>query len=124
VVVGMIYALPGVRRRVRPLPWLLYGVIGILPIAIDGFSQLFSQFPYNTISVFGWEPFAVFPYRESTPELRTLTGGLFGLANAWLAFPYISQSMAEIERELATKLARVDNPPPRATDSRPPAAEV
>jgi uncharacterized membrane protein len=100
-VAGLVFMIPAVRERARPLPWLAYGLIGIAPIALDGFSQLFSQFPYNSLNVFGW-----LPYRESTPELRTLTGGLFGLANAWLAFPYIRQSMAEIERELSAKLAR------------------
>jgi len=100
VLFGLVYALPGVRARVRPLPWLLYGLIGILPIALDGFSQLFSQFP-DSVALFAW-----LPYRESTPALRTLTGGLFGLANAWLAFPYIRQSAREIEADLAGKLAR------------------
>jgi len=97
---GLIYSLPGVRQRVRPLPWLAYGLIGIAPIALDGFSQLFSQLP-DSIALFAW-----IPYRESTPFLRTLTGGLFGLANAWLAFPYIRQSAQEIEADLSAKLER------------------
>jgi hypothetical protein len=52
--------------------------------------------------------FSLLPYRESTPFLRTLTGALFGTANAWLALPYLLASMAEIRRELEVKLARVD----------------
>ncbi len=37
---------------VRPLPWLAYILIGVVPIAFDGFSQLFSQYPYNTLAIF------------------------------------------------------------------------
>jgi uncharacterized membrane protein len=100
LIFGLIFSLPGVGSRVRPLPWLGYALIGILPIALDGFSQLFSQLP-DSIALFAW-----IPYRESTPWLRTLTGGLFGLANAWLAFPYLRSSAAEVEGELERKLER------------------
>lgn len=100
---GLIYGLPFVRRRLKPLHWLAWILIGVFPIALDGFLQLFSQFPYNTFVLFSW-----LPPRESTPLLRTLTGGLFGLANVWLAYPYVEESMRDVWRELETKLARVD----------------
>lgn len=71
-------------EKIRPLPWRWYAVL-ILPIAIDGFTQLF-----------GW--------RESTWLLRGITGTIFGLATVWLAFPTVQQScdqmQFEIEREL------------------------
>lgn len=102
---GLVYALPGVQQRVKPLPWLAYGLIGILPIGLDGFSQLFSQLPPE-LNLFGFHPFAWIPYRESTPFLRVLTGALFGLANGWLAFPYIRQSTAEVDADLTNKLQR------------------
>lgn len=73
---GMIYAL--VRRRARPMPWLLFVLLGVAPVGIDGFSQLLSQPPFN-----------LFPYRESTWELRLATGALFGASLAWLIFPLI-----------------------------------
>jgi uncharacterized membrane protein len=66
VLVGLIYAR---WRALQPCGYLLYGVL-ILPMAIDGFTQLF-----------GW--------RESTWELRVLTGLLFGLASAWLVLPRV-----------------------------------
>jgi uncharacterized membrane protein len=109
-VFGLIYALPGVRGKVRPLNWLAYGLIGILPVALDGFSQLFSQYPYNTLDIMGVMPFAWLPYRESSPALRTLTGAMFGLANAWLAFPYLAQSFAEIRRDIEAKFKRAGVP--------------
>lgn len=99
---GLIYAMPFVRARLKPLHWLAWGLIGVAPIVLDGFSQLFSQYPYHTLAIF-----ASFPYRESTPLLRTLTGGLFGLCNAWLAYPYVEESMREVWTDLQTKLTRV-----------------
>ncbi|MCL6511658.1 MAG: DUF2085 domain-containing protein [Anaerolineae bacterium] len=73
---GIAYAL--VRRRARPIPWLVFVLIGVLPIGLDGFSQLLSQPPFN-----------LFAYRESNWVLRLATGGLFGFSLAWLVFPLI-----------------------------------
>ncbi len=101
--VGLIYALPFVRARVRPLPWPAYLLVGLVPIGLDGFSQLLSQYPFDLLPFLAW-----LPYRESTPLLRTLTGGLFGLANGWLALPYLHESMSGIRADLEAKLARVD----------------
>lgn len=77
---GIAFAL--VRRRARPLPWLWFILIGIVPIGLDGFSQLFSQWPLNLI-----------PFRESTWTLRVITGSLFGFSVAWLVFPLIEETM-------------------------------
>ncbi len=68
------------RHGLRSLSWHWY-VLLILPMAIDGFTQLF-----------GW--------RESTWLLRGITGTLFGVATIWLAFPRLQESFDEIEREL------------------------
>jgi uncharacterized membrane protein len=68
-VVGLLYAR---QRDLKPSGLLLYGVL-ILPMAVDGFTQLF-----------GW--------RESTWELRVVTGLLFGLASAWLVLPRLDAS--------------------------------
>jgi len=89
---GLIFAL--VRRRLKPIPLWLWFVVGILPIAVDGGSQLFSLLPFFN-----------FPIRESTPLLRTLTGTLFGLANVWLAYPYVQEAMQETRTLVASKLA-------------------
>jgi len=69
LVVGLLYAR---QRDLKPSGFLLYGVL-ILPVAVDGFTQLF-----------GW--------RESTWELRVVTGLLFGLASAWLVLPRLDAS--------------------------------
>ncbi|MBE2202077.1 MAG: DUF2085 domain-containing protein [Anaerolinea sp.] len=113
---GLMYALLRLRFRVRPLPFLLFLLIGIGPIALDGFSQLFSYYgapiPGLATDGFGAQLQAwlrsVFPLRESTPMLRTLTGALFGLTLAWLAYPNIDAGMRGTEQDLAQKLRRVE----------------
>ncbi len=92
---GLIYSIPTVRRRLRPAPLYLYLLLGIAPIAIDGFSQLLGYPPFSL-----WEP------RETTPYFRVLTGALFGFMNVWLGFPYLEASMRETRRQIEAKLAR------------------
>lgn len=92
---GLLFAATG--RRLRPLPWWLWVLVGIAPIALDGFSQLLSQFP----GFLWWE------YRESTPLLRTVTGALFGFTTAWFGFPLLEESMAETRVIVASKKARL-----------------
>jgi uncharacterized membrane protein len=76
LVAGLAYA--HYRDRLPSLGLAGYGLL-ILPMALDGFTQLF-----------GW--------RESTVELRTVTGALFGVASVWLIYPRID---ALFERDLA-----------------------
>jgi uncharacterized membrane protein len=93
---GIIFALSG--RRIKPLHWALWLFIGIMPIALDGFSQLFSQFNWVWLA-------GVLPYRESTPFLRIFTGFLFGLTTAWFAYPNIEESMNETRQHYIKKFA-------------------
>jgi uncharacterized membrane protein len=102
---GLIFSAPGLRQRLKPLRWWLWILIGLVPIGLDGFWQLFTNYPYITLLTF----MKAFPYHESTAFLRSLTGALFGLANVWLAYPYFDQSMREAHDELKVKLARVDS---------------
>lgn len=97
VLFGFIFSLTG--KRIKPLPWLLWIIIGLGPIGLDGFSQLLSQI---NLAIFNW-----LPLRESTPFLRTLTGALFGLATAWFGYPYLEESTRENRRELQLKYAIV-----------------
>lgn len=84
------------RGRLRPLPLSLWFLLGILPIAVDGGSQLISGIPLPLLSSF--------PARESTPLLRSITGGLFGLMNVWMAYPYVEETMAETRALVLAKL--------------------
>jgi uncharacterized membrane protein len=95
---GIVYALTG--RRIKPIHWIFWILIGMIPIGLDGFSQLFSQMQWSWLS-------SILPYRESTPFLRVLTGGLFGLATAWFAYPYIEESMSETRQFFIKKFASI-----------------
>ncbi len=90
---GLIYSIPAVQRRLRPVPLHLYFILGVMPIGLDGFSQLL-----------GYPPFNLWPPRETVPEFRVLTGFLFGIMNAWLGFPYIRMSMEDTRLEIEAKL--------------------
>lgn len=100
---GLIFALTG--RRFKSLHWLLWFVIALGPIGLDGFSQLLSQFSLPLLS-------DILPYRESTPLLRTLTGVLFGFATAWFSFPNIEENMREVRNSYTRKFAIVQVGPP------------
>jgi uncharacterized membrane protein len=91
---GLFYAATG--RRLPKLHWVVWILVGMLPVGLDGFSQLFSQIPVAFIQTY-------LPYRESTPFLRSLTGFLFGFTTAWFMIPLIEESMAETRRVLSTK---------------------
>jgi uncharacterized membrane protein len=95
---GLIYSLTG--RRIKPLHWMLWLVIGMGPIGLDGFSQLFSQMEWSWLA-------SILPYRESIPLLRLFTGALFGFATAWFAYPAIEESMAETRQFFVKKIASI-----------------
>ena len=89
---GILYSLVRKKRQVKALHWLLWILIAIIPIGLDGFSQLISQPPLSLI-----------PFRESTPILRALTGFLFGFFTAWFGYPYVEESMEENKKFLDGK---------------------
>jgi len=86
-----------VRRWLRPAPLWLYLILGLAPLGLDGFSQLFS-----------YPPFEFWPVRETLPVFRTLTGALFGMMNGWLAFPYLEESMREMSASARRKIAHTE----------------
>ena len=87
------------KRQIPSLPWYIWILIGIAPIGIDGFSQLFSQIPNWPL----WE------FRESTPLLRSLTGGLFGFTTAWFGFPLVKETAEDARLLVTRKLARLEH---------------
>ncbi len=83
---GMAFAL--VRTRVKALSWRWYVAIAIVPMLIDGGTQLLML-------------------RESTPILRTITGVLFGVLSVWLIYPYVEEAMRETYAMSVQQLERV-----------------
>ncbi len=78
---GLLFPLFG--GRLRPLRWRWMFVLW-LPMALDGFTQLFGL-------------------RESTWELRVITGALFALSCVWVAFPHLERAFGEMRRDLEAR---------------------
>ena len=83
---GVAFAL--VRRRLRRLGFRPYLLL-IAPMALDGFTQLFGL-------------------RESTWQLRVLTGMLFGLATVWLVYPVLEQGFTAVRDALRRERSQPD----------------
>lgn len=89
LLVGLGFAL--VPQRLAPLGWRPYLAL-MAPMALDGFTQLW-----------GW--------RESTWELRLVTGALFGAASVWFLYPLAGRLVAE------TALWRGGSPEPARSET-------
>ena len=63
------------KKRLPGIPWWMW-VLLCLPMAWDGFTQMFGL-------------------RESTWELRVLTGVLFGLGSVWFVLPLMHKTLLE-----------------------------
>jgi uncharacterized membrane protein/glutaredoxin len=96
---GLLFGLTG--RRFPQLHWSIWILLGLGPIGLDGFSQLFSQFDWQALV-------SILPYRESTPFLRVLTGSMFGFFTAWFAYPNIEESMQETWQFFVKKFANIN----------------
>ena len=84
------------QRRWKSLPTWAWLIFGILPMGLDGGSQIFGF----VSSLPTW-----LPVRESTPLLRIITGGLFRVLTAWFLFPLIEENMKETRFILVRKRA-------------------
>jgi uncharacterized membrane protein len=91
---GLLFSLT--NRRLWAIPWYVWIAAGIIPIAVDGLSQLLSQ-----------PPLSFWAFRESTPALRLLTGGLFGFFTAWFGYPMVEETMADTRKIMSSRLQRL-----------------
>ena len=71
------------RNRISGISWKIWLIFGILPIALDGGSQLLSQV------------IPAIPFRESTPLLRSITGALFGFLTCWYLLPKLEETLCK-----------------------------
>lgn len=69
---GLLFALR--RQRMKALDWRLYLLFFVLPMAVDGLTQLVGL-------------------RSSDWLLRTITGALFGIGTVWFVYPYLAQTL-------------------------------
>lgn len=91
---GILFSISG--KRIPGLPIWGWFILGIIPIGLDGVSQIISQLPWDIV-----------PVRESTPLLRTITGGMFGFATAWFGYPIVEETMADTRKILTVKFKAV-----------------
>ena len=63
------------KKRLPGIPWWLW-ILMILPMALDGLTQMIGL-------------------RESTWQLRLITGTLFGLGSVWFVLPYMQKTITE-----------------------------
>lgn len=82
LVAGLAFGL--VRKRLRPLSFLGF-LLSLVPLAIDGGTQLFML-------------------RESNWFLRTLTGGLVGVAAVWMLYPHLETAFADVRVQANDKV--------------------
>jgi uncharacterized membrane protein len=94
---GFLRRLP-LKKPFPSLHWAIWLLVGILPMGLDGGTQIASQF----IPLIN----SYIPFRESTPFLRTLTGGLFGFTTAWFGYPLVEESFVDSLNILDTKRKR------------------
>ncbi len=103
---GVGFGLTG--RKIKALPFWAWILIGIVPIGLDGVSQLISQAIQEPPLTFLQPYLGFISYRESTPFLRTLTGFLFGFSTAWFGYPLVEETMADARRLLYTKFSQIE----------------
>jgi len=117
-IAAMIFGL--IRRRLRPLPIWGYFLM-ILPMAIDGGTHFVSDFAGIGQGFRYTNAWLAQLTQNAFPEsfyvgdalgsfnswMRLLTGGLFGIASVWLAFPYAEAAFAGIRETLEGKFRRL-----------------
>ncbi len=96
VIAGLLFGLFRLFRRRLKSPSLKVYAIFLIPIAVDGLSQMVGL-------------------RQSNWWLRTVTGALFGMASVWLAYPYIEEAMQDVLRGPPSKPNR-DQPGVNSTN--------
>ena len=104
---GILYAVLRKRYKINPLPVWAFIILGMGPIGLDGFSQLFGymslsfaegSLPNTILGMLG--------VRESPPLIRSLTGAWFGFTLVWLAYPHVNEGMRQTAEELKVKLTK------------------
>lgn len=85
---ALAFALISRARTVKPLDFKFFVLIAVVPLGIDGVTQLLGL-------------------RESTPLLRVITGTLFGVGSAWLILPYVQEAMLDLYQQTSWQLERI-----------------
>jgi len=73
---GLLFGLKD--RKIKKLPLWIWIAFGVLPLGFDGGLQILANLNMPILASLA---------HESTPLLRTITGGMFGLFTGWYIFP-------------------------------------
>lgn len=110
------------RRRIHPIRWQGLALL-VLPMVIDGFSHLLSDFSgfgqgfrdtntwlatltsHTLPSTF----YAGDAWGSFNSALRLVTGILFGLAIVWFCFPYLAHYFEDMQRQIQRKFQRAEH---------------
>lgn len=102
-----------VRQRIRSLSPIVWFLVGILPVGLDGITHLINDLLAGTSGTGfrdtnAWLAFLtsnIFPpsfyagdvLGSFNSDLRWLTGILFGLTTVWFLFPFIETAMRDLQ---------------------------
>jgi uncharacterized membrane protein len=74
------------RKKIRKISIYSWFIFGVIPLGVDGIWQLISTMNILNMNL---------QVYESTPLIRTITGGLFGLFTGWYLYPAIEDAFRE-----------------------------
>ena len=77
------------HNHIKSIPFWLWFLIAVIPMGIDGSWQLFSSSNLSIINI---------PPYESTPLMRSITGGMFGFFSGWYLYSAIEKTFADETR--------------------------
>ena len=83
-ITGIAYALLRKHLSAKRMSLRIFALF-LVPMAIDGILQLFG-------------------FYESTWEMRSLTGAIFGIGAALFAYPYVEEGFADVRKTINRKL--------------------
>ncbi len=83
------------HNRIIRIPFLLWFLLAIIPISIDGFWQFM---PSSTALILNISS------HESTPLIRSITGWMFGLFTGWYLYPAIEETFEDESNGIIRKM--------------------
>ena len=84
------------KNQIRSIPLWLWFLVAIIPMSIDGFWQLFSSLNLSILNLQSY---------ESTPLMRSITGGMFGFFTGWYLYSAIEETFLN---ETRGKIRKID----------------
>lgn len=108
--IGCLAFIP-LRKKLKIWNIIYFIIFGCVPMAIDGFSQLF-LFPIPRAIDASWN---LIWMAESTNELRIITGFIFGLASMLYVLPYLEEIFSGDRHYNGNKIEKPVSPPVEKT---------